>query len=377
MLVAAEVGWRVEEVTDVQEFAALQGEWNELLHASAADCLFLSWEWLYTWWKHLAADRRLSILAVYHGEQLMALAPVAIRPPRPSFGHPFPVCEFLGSGQVGSDYLDIVSRAGCEAAAVRAVGERLRGERTVCKWTNLVEDCVASDVAVALEREGWSAEQREVNVCPFIRLLGRTWESYLAELGSEHRYNFHRKWKRLNRDFTVRFEQVKDAAECRGAIDLASHLHNARRRGRGDSEAFHTPELVAFHREFVPLALERGWLRLYLLRVNDRPAACLYGFLYGGKFYFYQSGFDPAYERYSLGLVTMGLAIRSAIDEGAGEFDLLHGDEAYKSHWSRERRSLTRIELFPPGLAGRMSQASIRLARISKGVVCRVLNQCQ
>ena len=54
--------------------------------------------------------------------------------------------------------------------------------------------------------------EAETNTCPFIPLAGMSWESYLATLGSEHRYNFHRKWKRLNRDFTVQFEQVRTAA---------------------------------------------------------------------------------------------------------------------------------------------------------------------
>src|SRR5207245_43184 len=83
-------------------------------------------------------------------------------------------------------------------------------------------------------------------------------------------------------------------------------------------------------------APDRGWLRLSELRLDGRPAASLYGFRYRDTFSFYQSGFDPAYARDSVGLVTMGLAIRSAIEEGAAEYDLLHGDEAYKFQWARE-----------------------------------------
>src|SRR2546427_4482076 len=45
-------------------FEKLREEWNELLQASASNCLFLTWEWLYTWWKHLSEDRRLFIITV-------------------------------------------------------------------------------------------------------------------------------------------------------------------------------------------------------------------------------------------------------------------------------------------------------------------------
>ncbi len=369
-------GISVSEVEKVEAagFDALGREWNELLAASEADCLFLTWEWLHTWWKHLAEDRELAIRVVREGGRLTALAPLARRPARASFGHAFPVLEFLGSGHVGSDYLDVIARAGHAREAVQALAEGLRRERAVMKWVNLGPEACATRLAAELEEAGWSVEPAEINVCPYIPLEGKTWESYLAELGAEHRYNFHRKWKRLNREFAISFDRVRTADECRAGIELAMDLH--KRRWRGDSDAFHTPELTAFHREFAPLAWERGWLRLYVLRANERPVACLYGFLYGGRFYFYQSGFDPEYEKYSTGLVTMGLSIRSAIEEGAREFDLLHGDEAYKSHWSRERRKLMRLELYPPGLGGKLSQASMRWARVSKKLASRVLANC-
>ena len=57
-------GFTVETIDDGPGFAKLKPEWEDLLESSASQCLFLTWEWLHTWWKHLAADRQLSILAV-------------------------------------------------------------------------------------------------------------------------------------------------------------------------------------------------------------------------------------------------------------------------------------------------------------------------
>jgi CelD/BcsL family acetyltransferase involved in cellulose biosynthesis len=200
-----------------------------------------------------------------------------------------------------------------------------------------------------------------------------SWETYLGSLGAEHRYNFNRKWKRLNRDYTVEFEPVDREEQCRESIDLVISLHNMRWRDRGGSDAFHTAGLIAFHREFSGVALKRGWLRLYVLRLNQKAAACLYGFRYGRSFYFYQSGFDPAYQKQSVGLVSMGLGIKSAIEDGAREYDLLHGDEEYKSHWSRERRALSRLELYPPGGVGHLCRQSVRIERASRRIARRVL----
>ncbi len=152
-------------------------------------------------------------------------------------------------------------------------------------------------------------------------------------------------------------------------------LHQARWRERGKSEAFSSDALIAFHDEVSALALRRGWLRLFVLRLDGRPAAALYGFRYGDVFYFYQSGFDPALSKDSVGLVTMGLSIESAFEEGVAEFDLLHGDEAYKFHWAQGARELSRIELYPPGTRGLLYRGTVGLTRTARRIARGLLAQ--
>ncbi len=234
--------------------------------------------------------------------------------------------------------------------------------------------CAALPAASALlDGEGWSVREAVTNICPYIPLAGKSWEDYLASLGAEHRYNFHRKWRRLNREYRVSFDHASTELECREAIDLTIELHGMRWRERGDSEAFRTPGLVAFHRKFTQAALRRGWLRLYVLRLNEKPAACLYGFQYSGKFYFYQSGFDPAYEKYSVGMINMGLGIQKAIEEGLSEYDMLHGDEAYKFHWTQHTREIGRVELYPPGTRGWLARSAVEFERASRRLARRAI----
>jgi CelD/BcsL family acetyltransferase involved in cellulose biosynthesis len=359
----------VEQITEAAAFSGLQQEWTDLLEASESACVFLTWEWLHTWWKHLAGGRRLSILAVRRGSELIALAPFCLQPLSLSRARSFSVLEFLGSGFAGSDYLDIIVRKGSEAEARQVLIFWLAAKRLPLRLTNTRKGGSAAGVLLAgLAEKGWSAAETKTNVCPFIPLAGVTWNSYLASLSAEHRYSFNRKWRCLNRDYAVRFEQAYTPEQCREAIDLLIGQHNTRWRGRGGSDAFHTADLIAFHREWTQLALRRGWLRLYVLRLNEKPAACLYGLLYQGTFYFYQSSFDADYARASVGLVTMGLAIRSAVGEGAMEYDLLHGDETYKSHWSRHNRDLARLESFPPGSFGEFCRLSVEIGRASRAL---------
>jgi len=183
-------------------------------------------------------------------------------------------------------------------------------------------------------QQGWKSAQTKANIYPNIDLRGHSRATYLASMGSQHRYDVQRKIKNLTKQFDVMFEQVKSEEERASALQLLIALHYRRRTECGGSDGFHTASHVAFHAESTLHALRRGWLRLSIVRLDGKPASALYGPRYGRTFYFYRSGFDPQYARHSIGLVTMGLAIKSALEEETEEYDLLHGAGTYKFHWA-------------------------------------------
>ena len=115
----------IDRIDDPARFQALNAEWDELLKASSADSPFLTWEWLWSWWKHLAADGTLHILAFRDRDRLVAIAPLMSRTLRVAGLAPVRVLEFLGTGSVGSDYLDLIVRRGQEAEALGAFADYL------------------------------------------------------------------------------------------------------------------------------------------------------------------------------------------------------------------------------------------------------------
>jgi CelD/BcsL family acetyltransferase involved in cellulose biosynthesis len=364
----------IERIAEVEGFRRLHSEWNELLRTSSSDSLFLTWEWMFTWWKHLGGRRRLSILAVRSAGQLIAIAPLALRPPDYGGLRPFSVLEFMGKGFAGSDYLDVIVRPGREQDALQALADDLERGQVMLELSQVRRgSSLALDLAGRIEGRGWGLSEVGTAVCPYIDLSGRTWVSYLDGLGPAHRANLKRRLRNLTRSSGLLFTRAENEEERREFLGQLIRLHDLRREELGGSEAFHTPGLRAFHEEFSALALGRGWLRLFLLSLDRIPAAALYGFRYGRTFYFYQSGFDPAYGKQSVGLVAMGLTIRKALEEGAAEFDLLHGDEGYKSLWARQRREIGRIEIYPPRARGALQRNVIDFGRGVRRLARRVI----
>src|ERR1051326_5801751 len=89
---------KLETIRTVDDFLALRDEWNSLLESSASSCVFLTHEWLSTWWKHLAGNRKLSILTLRDGGHLIGILPVAERPAQ--FARMMPrALEFLGRSE--------------------------------------------------------------------------------------------------------------------------------------------------------------------------------------------------------------------------------------------------------------------------------------
>jgi CelD/BcsL family acetyltransferase involved in cellulose biosynthesis len=364
----------VTVIEDPSRLTHLAEEWAELLSDSDANCLFLTQEWLETWWRHFSAGRTLALVTVRRNSRLLGLAPLFSERSRFGGFMPYRLLQFLGTGLAGSDYLDVVIRRGHESQVSRTLAEYFNGRRPVMMLSHLhSKAALTTGMVQELEQAGWTVQRRAVDVCPHIPLKGHTWESYLAGLGSQHRYNFNRRLKNLHKVGTLTFEVVEKEDQRREALQNLVDLHNLRWDERGGSETMRSPTMQAFHDSFSRTALERGWLRLFILRLDGRPLGALYGFLYGRRFYFYQSGFDPAYRQHSVGLVTMGLAIKQAVTEGAEDYDLLHGTETYKSLWASESHELARLQLFPPSTGGVLCRGAVTLDDRAKSMARRVL----
>lgn len=359
-LVGAGAGTRaleVEEIRNREDFAALAPEWRELLAESGVDCLFLTWEWLHTWWELLSGSRQLRIFLVRRGTRLIAIAPFALRAPQPLRLVPFRALEFLGVGAVGSDYLDLIIKRGEESHATAALASHMSDCRYMLDMRRVLVGSANVDLLVdELVSRNWRANLEDDDICPFVRLSGSSWDDYLSGLGRVFRSSLRRARRKAESSHEVSFSMVRTDHERGAAMEEFFRLHHKRWNERSGSLALHDQAVVRFHEKWSRIALARGWLRLSILRFDKTPVAGMYEFSYAGKRYFYLSGFDPAYSAYGAGRICMEESLRSAFDENQTEYDFLHGGERYKHHWTREHRALGRYRVYPPSVRGYMSR---------------------
>jgi len=102
---------KVEVIKTTKEFQNLREEWNNLLSESKADTIFLTWEWLFTWWENYGMNRELTIFLIKEKEMLIGIAPLMICKEYVA-GLPVRLLKFIGSEEVCSEYLDFITIKG-------------------------------------------------------------------------------------------------------------------------------------------------------------------------------------------------------------------------------------------------------------------------
>src|SRR5262245_19789918 len=156
----------VERIEDASRFAALAAEWDALLARSAAGGVFLTFEWLHAWWRHLGRGR-LHLLAVRDQGRLTAVAPLALAPPRPGRLLPFRRLQFLGAGAAGSDYLDVIADRDAEPEALRALADALGRDGFMLDLGRVAPGGArALSLVGRLGERGWSSRAVQRETCP-------------------------------------------------------------------------------------------------------------------------------------------------------------------------------------------------------------------
>jgi CelD/BcsL family acetyltransferase involved in cellulose biosynthesis len=328
---------RAALVTRTDDLEALADEWRLL--AEGRGNAFVTPEWFLAWLHAYGAGWEPSVATVRAPDgALRGVVPLlrsgqghrtALRSCRGDRFHP--VCEVEAEETVA-------------AAAARVLAPRDRGLRSIVLenvesaagwWRALA---AASPVGVAIV-------QRPETELPFVDLEGLSWDEYLATRSRQFRSQLGRKMRSLRSEHDVRIRRTQRSEELDADLDSLFRLHGARWAQRGDTSSFAKPAVRSFHAEFASAALERGWLRFHLLEVDGVPIAANYGWLIGTRWSYLQAGLDPAWSRYSPGFLLLAETIREAIGEGASEYDLLLGDEAYKSRFATSTRRARTVVL--------------------------------
>ncbi len=311
-------------LTDLASIESIKDEWRRL--AEERSNAFITPEWFFTWFDHYGDEYSPVVSVVYFKDgKLAGLMPLALS--RSKW-----LSKLYFAGANLGDYFHPVSKKADEEAVAAATAAALGGQRHM--WSTLILDNVEASarwpgaMVQASPLPLASVELRRQRL-PQISFKGQSWDDFQRSRKRSIRRERGRKLRRLQQEHRVSFRCTESIETLTADIETFFQLHDLRWDQRGGS-TLSSDRARAFLRDFAVAAMRCDWLRLCFLDVDGRPVAASYDWRVGDNHASYQTGFDPAWSRHSVGTSLEDMSFRTAIEEGASTFEMLLGDEPYK-----------------------------------------------
>lgn len=311
-------GVRIEVMPDLDVLIARKPQWWTLWRGIADATPFQSPAWLLCWARHYAPDRT-GAIAAWRGDRLLALLPY--------FSWDGAVW-LAGTGP--GDYGDALIAPGAAhvAPALLQALAGVAGQRH-CERIDLRQLRPDSALLAAATPAGWRSATSNDEPCTSVQLHGR---DGLDAISPRWLRNIMLAQRKLEKAGTCTLAPVP-AAQAKAGARLLLWLHEKRWRARGETGLFAGDGLLrSFVRAVIPDLQRSGLLRLQRLMCDRWPLAETFAMHAPGGTYFYLTGFDPAWSRFSPGLLTIAASMRAAAAEGDRAAHFLRGDERYKYH---------------------------------------------
>lgn len=356
-------------IDDDRGFAALENDWRDLLAESEADNIFLTWEWVSAWWKVFKSEKSLHVVVFRDGLKPVGIAPFYIRRTRYYGVIPVKALMFLGTGEsVRSEYQDLIAKPKFEENVARAFVFHLKTQKN---WDIAVFKDLRGPSFLVRRVEDYSEQFKlpysswSIDDCFAVKLCG-SYPDYLKSLSIKLRRNINNRRRKLNNRYAVEFNLLKNKNNLPQYLNTLKELHQQRMRQKKISGKFSDPNYEKFHRSIAERFFNSERLLLAFLRLDDRPVAARYGFIYNNKIFDYQSGFSPQFAREGVMQVLVSRLIEFGIASGLSEFDFLGGKEDYKSGFANFSRRIFSFTVFNHTLPGGISSLANRTRRLSR-----------
>jgi CelD/BcsL family acetyltransferase involved in cellulose biosynthesis len=358
----------VEEGSDA--LTRLRVEWQAMFCASGSPP-FLSWEWLSTWRKWFGQEKHPVLLCARENGNLIALLPLCAEKRQSSrFSPGLMRMSFMGETYGASDYLDILALPGFKQKSADIFIDYLALPRSfdLLELEGMTADSYTLQSLTRRFANDGRFRYRIIPqyICPRMSLDAR-WEDLLER--SRRSDYFKRCLRRLNKIASFEFRVISDVNEIPAAFERLLALHVGRWVNRGGSSAVRTAEQKGFTFEVAAELARAGMTRFEEIWLEGECRASLFGFESGDCYYFFLSGFDQAWSKYSLGFTLLWLSIREASWRGLKMYDFLRGDENYKFDWADSPRMTVTAQVASDSRAARWHVAQEYTRDVARAIL--------
>ncbi|HKF41788.1 MAG TPA: GNAT family N-acetyltransferase, partial [Thermoanaerobaculia bacterium] len=188
---------------------------------------------------------------------------------------------------------------------------------------------------------------------PYLNTTG-TWEQFWTSTSQRFKKTVRNVRNRLAKTGAISVEEHRSVTPDSAVFaDLVAVSARSWKASQSVAIA-NMPGMAQFFRELTAHASAKGWLRLWIMRIDGLPVATEYQLEADGRVHALRADFDAAVPTdLSPGTHLSAEIIRTLFArETVYEYDMGPGDNDYKSRWARGAHELGRLRIFRPGMYG-------------------------
>jgi CelD/BcsL family acetyltransferase involved in cellulose biosynthesis len=328
------VGW----ISEVGEFEALAGEWDELAAAQAERSPFDLHCWYVSWWRAFGGSDQLAVCTLRDGGELTAVFPLR-RAGR----------ELLSLSNVHSPLYRPIARDGAALAAL--VGAALEAAGAL-ELASLPE----GDASVAELRDGAGGAGKvtlleRAHVSPTVDTSGDfdAWRAVSKKRWGAPLERFRRK---MGRDHEAELTIVEPPTELEAELADGYRVEASGWKGEQGTAIVSNPETETFYTEVARAFAARGELRFSRIRLDGETAAFDLTLLHDNRLHLLKTGFDERFRKLAPGLVMRLSIIERCFELGLASHELLGDESEWKAKFQTGVRPYATLRVFPRSPAG-------------------------
>lgn len=223
---------------------------------------------------------------------------------------------------------------------------------------------VGDDVLEATRQTEGVVGIRQSRLAPVLdlRSIREKGSALLDGVSANTRYQIRRAERQYRQSGPLTIRHAQNAAESHRMLDALATLHQRTWEARGHPGAFANRDFIRFHHALIDRAMPFRAVDLLEISAGARIIGYLLNFVWRGRIYAYQSGFDYAlaHAHEKPGLVCHHQAMDMYLAEGLDSYDFMAKADRYKTSFAKQGVLLHWIVLAP-----RWSQTGIRM-RVQK-----------
>jgi CelD/BcsL family acetyltransferase involved in cellulose biosynthesis len=339
--------YRTVLISSMDQWGDTRAAWNGLLSQSGANTIFLTWEWLFSWWEnYIVPERSLFIVMVYRDDELIAIAPWYIQHLRRGTLTVKQI-QFLGAPDAGSDYLDVIIKKGQEQTVANFLHEFLL-TGALPRWDScMLEDLPSNSLFLlyflkAIEDAGKYAEIRPCSFCPNV-VLPKKGEDLFSVYSSNRRQQYRRHLKLLKNEGELQHEIFMEE-RVNEAFGAFCTLYEAKNEN-------HDKSIRSFLSTYASRCGNNQAMRVDMFSSNGKLIGGLLHLKHQDTLGMYLMAVDKQYlPHISIGNIFVGMCLSRAVEDGVAIYDFLKGIEPYKFHWTDQGRTSVRLTYYKKNL---------------------------